>query len=67
MSQYFIVIALRGKHFATCDLKLNSRELAEKRFRQVAAKFSPRLGYSITLTEWSIPVGRDLLCQEEIK
>lgn len=61
---YQILIALRGQHFLTADLRTSSRETAERRFRQVAAKFSPRMGYAVELLEWTTPVGRSLATQE---
>lgn len=64
MTTYQIIIAQNGQHFGTVDLKTNSRETAEARFKRLAAKLSPRLGYSLSLTEWTMPVGRDLLRQE---
>lgn len=61
---YEILIAHRGQHFLTADLKTSSREEAERRFRQVASKFSPRLGYHVELLGWTTPVGRSLATQE---
>ena len=61
---YQILIALRGEHFLTADLKTSSREEAERRFNLTSAQFDPIKGWTVELLEWTTPVGRSLATQE---